>query len=119
MRCYVAKNHVRLPGYTARPGEVFEAALDEETVQRLVRLGAIETVELPEDAGRKNEPTQVEDDDEELPGESGKEDAPEEPAEEEELPEEIPEIDVMDGISQAAEEAPKKTSKRKTGGKAK
>lgn len=119
MRCFVAKNHVRLPGYTARPGEVFEAELEEETIQRLVRLGAIETVELPDDAGQRNEQLRVEDNDEELPEESGKEDAPEEPAEAEELPEEIPEIDVMDGISQAAEVAPKKTTKRKTGGKAK
>lgn len=118
MRCFVAKNHVRLPGYTARPGEVFEAALDEETVQRLVRLGAIETVELPEVAGEKDEPLPVEDDDEELREESAEEEAPAEPAEEAVIPEDVPEIDVMDGISQAAE-APKKTTKRKTGGKAK
>ena len=118
MRCCVAKNHVRIPGYTARPGELFEAELDEETVQRLVRLGAIETVELPEESGKEDAPPPEDDDYKDFQGESGKEDAPGE-CSEDDAPEVVPEIDVMDGISQAAEKAPKKTAKRKTGGKAK
>lgn len=112
MQCFVAKNHVRLPGYTARPGEVFEAELEEETVRRLVRLGAIDTLELPEGTGQMEEPLQPEDDDEEIPQESAEGDS------EEELPEDVPEIDVMDGVSHAAE-APKKTARRKKGEKAK
>jgi len=44
---YVAKCHVRLKDYTARPGEVFEDALDEQTLRRLVQLGAVEEVPIP------------------------------------------------------------------------
>ena len=117
---YLAKCHVRLPGYTAHPGEVFEAALEEDSVQRLQRLGAIEPVTIPafpdqlnvhEEKGEFDgeEPDQEETDSDE--GESQEDENP--PA---------PEIDVMDGISSPDGDDPgEKPSKRtsRSGGKTK
>lgn len=124
MTYYVAKHHVRLPGYTARPGEVIQETLDEDTVQRLLRLGAIDTVELPEeisDTHTDPEQTMPQGDNSEPEDESAQIDSPEDAGAEDVL-EEIPEIDVMDGISPAAEIAPTAKSTRKSGrsgGKAK
>lgn len=124
MAYYVAKHHVRLPGYTARPGEVFEEALDEDTVQRLLGLGAIDTVELPGESDHSPtgpEQTAQQGDNSEPENEPAQFDSPED-AGAEDIAAEIPEIDVMDGISPAAESAPKEKSTRKSGrsgGKAK
>lgn len=124
MAYYVAKHHVRLPGYTARPGEVFEEALDEDTVQRLLGLGAIDTVELPEeisDTPTDPEQTAPQGDNSEPEDKSGQFDSPED-AGAEDVTAEIPEIDVMDGISPAAESAANEKTARKSGrsgGKAK
>lgn len=124
MVVYVAKHHVGLHSHTARPGEVIQEALDEDTVQRLLRLGAIDTVELPEeisDIPTDPEQTAPQGDNSEPDDESAQLDSPED-AGAEDVVEEIPEIDVMDGISPAAESAPKKKSTRKpgrSGGKAK
>lgn len=124
MAYYVAKHHVRLPGHTARPGEVFEEALDEDTVQRLLGLGAIDTVELPGEIDHSPtgpEQTAQQGDNSEPENEPAQFDTPED-AGAEDIAAEIPEIDVMDGISPAAESAPKEKSTRKSGrsgGKAK
>lgn len=117
MVVYVAKHHVGLHTYTARPGEVIQEALDEDTVQRLLGLGAINTVELPEeisDTPTDPEQTAPQEDNSEPEDESAKFDSPED-AGAENVMAEIPEIDVMDGISPAAESATKEKSTRKSG----
>lgn len=116
MVVYVAKHHVGLRTYTARPGEVIQEALDEDTAQRLLQLGAIDTVELPDP-----EQTAPQGDNSEPEDESAQPDNPEDTCAED-VAAEIPEIDVMDGISPAAESDTKKKSTRKSGrsgGKAK
>ena len=117
MVVYVAKHHVGLRTHTAHPGEVIQEALDEDTVQRLLGLGAIDTVELPEeisDIPTDPEQTAPQGDNSEPDDESAQLDSPED-AGAEDVVEEIPEIDVMDGISPAAESAPKEKSTRKSG----
>lgn len=109
MALYVAKHHIGLDTYTARPGEVFEADFDAETVNRLVKANAIDVVDMtmlePELAGelglRINDEEAAEfealnaeaNKDEEIPAE--------EPAAEAEPDEEAapPEIDVADAVS--------------------
>lgn len=46
MAWYVAHHHVGLSNYVARPGEVVEADLSPETEARLIRLGAIEKLNM-------------------------------------------------------------------------
>lgn len=125
MEYYVAKCHVRLVGYTARPGEVIEEALDEKCVQRLLRLGAIEPFNIPkvtvqadvpaeQGVSDGEEPKQEEADQEEAESDGG------ETTETENGP--APEIDIMDGISSAPAVAPAEKQAKKSsrgGGKTK
>lgn len=113
-KLYYAKHHVRIKGYTLRPGEVFESALDEKTAQRLLRIGAIAEAEI--------DPRQaIELDMEAEPEEASEapEDVVSEPEtiaqEQQNAPENdkdemaVPEIDVTEGISAGST----KTKRRK------
>lgn len=116
---YAAKHHVGLRKGTARPGELIEEVLNEETVQRLLDLGAIETVILPEEPKLPEPPSGQESGGEpEAPGDQEQPDGdPKEPEapEPEYVDSPAPEIDAMDGITSAVEEASKAKTSRKTG----
>lgn len=111
MKLYYAKHHVRVGRQIARPGEVFEAEMPEEELERLLQIGAIakceidpeQEAELMQEAGEESESEPAEDSPE----------APADTTEDAEVSADIADIDVMDGIS-----APGKKKSRK-GGKAK
>lgn len=48
-KAYLARHYVRVDGAVMVPGEVFEAAFAAAQEERLVRLGAVEVVEIMED----------------------------------------------------------------------
>lgn len=82
-----------LPGRIYTPGEVFEAELTDDVEERLIRLGAIETVRNTQNViVRKAEEPEAPDEDE--------------PAEDEAEDADAPEIDVMDGIVENADPEP-------------
>lgn len=119
MKLFYAKFHVGLGNYVARPGEVFEADLPEDEIERLLKLGAIAECEVPpdmEEALQESEPVNEPESDQQQ--ENGTETEPEEEMQEAEpddsepveIGADIADIDVMDGIS-----APAKKSGRKGG----
>lgn len=112
-KLYCAKWHIGRGGF--RPGEVFEAEPDDPEIVRLLRMNAISECEiLPDIPGIAEALESVE-----VSGEPVQEEAEASTdviAEEEEA---APEIDVMDGISAAPAEAPKTSSRKRSGGKAK
>lgn len=112
MEYYVAKCHVRLAGYTARPGEVIEEALDEKCVQRLLGLGAIEPVNIPKVGALMDAPAEQGDFDGEEPSREEADSDGLENHEAENAP--APEIDIMDGISSAQAVAPPEKPAKKS-----
>lgn len=105
---YIAKHYVRLPGAngTVCPGERFEAELDLENEERLIRLNAIEKV-LDETSVIETEMTNTE------PVEEIEEEVESEEDDEETVETEAPVIDVMDGFVEPEAEKPKGRRKSK------
>lgn len=124
---YAAKHYVKISGRKYTPGEIIDIPIPEEKLKRLLRLKAIAPVPsaIADPADKNGEDG---DDGEEardnnrqpenlgndpygnlIPAEADEDEEPTEEADEE-AP--APEIDVMDGIVTASEEAPKKKTSK-------
>lgn len=124
---YIATSYI---GRDYTPGEIIRENLPKETIERLLKAGAIRKAapaqaaeEVPQEPPETELPPEDEREDaetEEAPEEAGEPETAEEPEDEIDEEAEAPEIDVMDGLvtAPAEEEKPARTAARKSAGKA-